>query len=573
MSEQFQRNGESVIGQKARKTRLLGGLDQCQLEQGKHMKKFFTEVLCVVESSIQPQVEPMWQTCHDLASYERASKVKWNNIELTEGKSKWKPIENPVLENINLQQEIEVDNERTSTVPMSYAPLSSYLEDYTKTIREKIEFYLGDDKLMKVAKSLDQVEWPTDLNEIKNSPQLMEGFRLWPEIFKYDEITPEIMNEEVNELIRQLTDPESQIKWCDIWQSDPTSFWSLLLTDGNLSQNMIKLVESTLAMPYGSAQAERFFSIMNLIKHKRRAMLSPDTLDKLMRIKLSDDSLKTLNVNRLTTKYLLHHQKCDKGWSREKKLEEYHTIDDELDEPFGFEADRSEIIRDILGEESSSSDSESSSSGSDTSSTCSETTSGSDDDDSSDEGQNENQVTACSRWAAECVAMDHSYFFDVNKDRLLDKLPQEVFITFRNMLGSKVLSVHGGQIVVKAFNRHDNSQKWFVRDKHIVAYSGKVLQVTEENRPVELAFYDPGQVKQRWRIQRTGERSQLILSSFQNLRMDLINKNAFASMHSVGATRRGHFRKDSQRWLGIISIEQDQQDQQDQLDEEDEEDD
>lgn len=375
-------------------------------------------------------------------------------------------------------------------------------------------------------------------------------------------MTPEIMNEEVNELIRALTDPESQIKWCDIWESDPTSFWSLLLTDGNLSQNMIKLVESTLAMPYGSATAERFFSIMNLIKHKRRAMLSPDTLDKLMRIKLTDDSIKTLDVNKITTKYLLHHQKCDKGWSRQKKLEEYHTVDEPLDEPFEFEADRSEIIRDILGE-SSSSDSESSSSGSDTSSTCSESTLSSDDEDSSSsETTNGNQMAACSRWAAECSALDHSYFFDINKGRLLEKLPQEIFITFRNLDGSKVLSVDNGQIVVKAYNRNNNLQKWFLRDQHIVSFNGKVLQVTEENQPVELAYYDPGQIKQKWRIQRTGDRKQAILSSFHNLRLDLINKNSFDAMHLVGARRRGrHFRLGSQNWLGIVYTEQDEEDE------------
>ena len=262
VSEVFQRNGESIIGQKNRKIRLLDGIDRSEAEEGKHLHSFLIEVLCLVDSpseSSDEEEDLVWQPCNSLTRFESASRVKWHDTELIEGRSVWKPIEAPAFEeptfnpeNIDLT-EINIGERET------YKPLSTFKTPYTQTVREQIEFYLGDDKMMKVATALDQVEWPTNLNKIKERPELMEGFRAWPEIFKYDAMTPEIMDAEVDELIRQLTNEESQIKWCDIWNSDATSFWSLLLTDGNLSPNLKLLVESTLAMPYGSAQAERFF--------------------------------------------------------------------------------------------------------------------------------------------------------------------------------------------------------------------------------------------------------------------------------------------------------------------------
>ena len=564
ISELFQRNGESVIGQKARKIQLLDGLDKCELEQGKHLHKFLTEVLCIIDSSIvDEEGEPVWQSCETLANFERSPKVKWHDTELTEGRSLWKPIEAPAFEEPTFDAENDdlqefVIDESTAAAP--YQPLSSFKGSYTNTIREKIEFYLADDNMMTVANSLDQLGWPSDLTKIKDSDELMKGFRLWPDIFKYDQITPEIMDQEVDELIRQLTDPESQIKWSDILQSDATSFWSLLLTDGNLSANMKLLVESTLAMPYGSAQAERFFSLMNLIKHKRRAMLSPDTLDVLMRVKLHDDSIKTLDVNRITSKYLLHHQKCDKGWSRQKKFEEYDLLDDPLDEPFGFEENARSIISDILGDasESESSCSSESESSSDDDLSSDDGDSNSGDDNSEEEGSSSNSgrnqcINSCSQWAAQCVDHDHDYLFNRIDPRLLEKTPDEIFISFRNWDGSKVLSIHNGRIVVKAFRTNDNSQKWFMRDKHIVAYSGKVLQVTGENGPIVLAYYDPQEIKQKWRIQRIGERRQALISSFNNLRMDLIHKRSLDDMHRVGAKRLATFsNRESQQWLGFV---------------------
>ena len=563
MSEVFQRNGESIIGQKSRKRRLLDGIDASELEQGKHLHSFLAEVQCSPESSVESSEDEdedaevtVWQTCNNLERFENARKVKWHDTELIEGVSVWKPIEAPAFEeptfnpeNIDLEE--LVIGERAET----YKALSTFKAAYTQTIREQIEFYLGDDKLMKVAGSLDQVEWPHDLNKIKDSPELMEGFRLWPEIFKYNEMTPEVMNAEVDELIRILSNEESQIRWCDIWESDPTSFWSLLLTDGNLSPNMKRLVEATLAMPYGSAQAERMFSIMNLIKHKRRATLNPDTLDVLMRIKLTDETVKTLNVNRITMKYLLHHAKCDKGWSRLKKLEEYETLDDPLD-PFEYEGDKASIISDILSESdsnscSSNSDSSSSASSSSSEDDASSTSSEGDDSTLSVPGISPNQ---CSQWVAQCASLDHQYS---TRNQLLERLPDELLFTFRNLdAGSKVLSVHNGRVVVKAYRRNDNSQKWFIRNKHIASYDGRVLQVTQENRPLRLANYDPLDTKQKWKIKRLRANKQVILSSFNNLRLDLIHKRSIDPVHRVGV--KSVSGRQSQNWVGSVFTEEDE---------------
>ena len=50
---------------------------------------------------------------------------------------------------------------------------------------------------------------------------------------------------------------------------------------------------------------------MNDLKTEKRNSLSPLLLDALMRIKLHEDTIETFDVNRVTSRYLQTHLRCD----------------------------------------------------------------------------------------------------------------------------------------------------------------------------------------------------------------------------------------------------------------------
>lgn len=66
-----------------------------------------------------------------------------------------------------------------------------------------------------------------------------------------------------------------------------------------------KLIQTTLVLPIGSADAERGFSIMNNIKDGRRNRLNPKTLEELMRIRINtEDDLSIFPAKRYAKQWV-----------------------------------------------------------------------------------------------------------------------------------------------------------------------------------------------------------------------------------------------------------------------------
>ena len=59
--------------------------------------------------------------------------------------------------------------------------------------------------------------------------------------------------------------------------------------------NIIRLIKIAYTIPFSSVPCERGFSKQNLIKTKNRNNLSIDTLDKLLRVSLEDESVKNFD--------------------------------------------------------------------------------------------------------------------------------------------------------------------------------------------------------------------------------------------------------------------------------------
>ena len=65
--------------------------------------------------------------------------------------------------------------------------------------------------------------------------------------------------------------PRQEIFFCNFKESDPVDFWVSVLMKFDMSRDLEKLIKSTIIIPVGSADAERSFSQMNLIKSKLKS--------------------------------------------------------------------------------------------------------------------------------------------------------------------------------------------------------------------------------------------------------------------------------------------------------------
>lgn len=77
--------------------------------------------------------------------------------------------------------------------------------------------------------------------------------------------------------------------YCDRLSKKPENFWPYYLRKTNLNwgTTIVRLIRIVLVLPASSADAERSFSIMNHIKYDRRASLTSENLDHLMRCKIN----------------------------------------------------------------------------------------------------------------------------------------------------------------------------------------------------------------------------------------------------------------------------------------------
>ena len=72
------------------------------------------------------------------------------------------------------------------------------------------------------------------------------------------------------------------------------------------------MIEKTIAVPYGSADAERAFRAMNLIKTNVRTSLILKSVNAQMKIAMSEDSIvQEFNAETSTEIYAQDHQLCD----------------------------------------------------------------------------------------------------------------------------------------------------------------------------------------------------------------------------------------------------------------------
>ena len=76
--------------------------------------------------------------------------------------------------------------------------------------------------------------------------------------------------------------------WCTINESKPSMFWANILKDASMTMtvSLREIIRSALAIPAGSAAAERLFGMLNYIKDSSRTTLSQENTNHIIRIRL-----------------------------------------------------------------------------------------------------------------------------------------------------------------------------------------------------------------------------------------------------------------------------------------------
>ena len=254
------------------------------------------------------------------------------------------------------------------------------------------------------------------------------------------------------------------------------------------------------------------FSIMNLILTKFRSRLSTKTLDTLMRLRYYPADIDTLDVNRLTFKFLLRHRSCKGNSNGSRRVseggEQIRNVEPPLD--IGEEPESDDVFMDEETE--------------------------------SDDVLMED---------AEDSFVDHSYAHDLNRKIIIERRPfEEVFEIVNLWEGNALTAEADGRIMTQEGSIGDRNRRWFKYDQFLVAQNGKVLQDNGPCRWVTLEHADPADPRQKWTIRIADKQyNQKIISGNSNY-LDILKDPRSSDVLRIGTNtqRRKGVKSDSGLW-------------------------
>ena len=242
------------------------------LGEGTETKKFLSEAIC---SDVVRNIK-----CNTVDAYEAAGFVIWRGTKL-----------------VNY---VESEYELLSDVRYTYVEsILDLLEQYLPEIRIN-DFDLLDQRLwndeVQITNQIVNEKMESIMRELKiQTPRGISFKRIGNEMFK------------LIKTIRQLP------KWCQIFESTPSMFWANIMRNDALTINptVKQIIRSALAIPAGSAAAERSFGMMNYIKTSQRANLNEENINHIVRIRHNGPITGALNLEPYAKKFVESHERCD----------------------------------------------------------------------------------------------------------------------------------------------------------------------------------------------------------------------------------------------------------------------
>ena len=242
------------------------------LGEGTETKKFLSEAIC---SDLVRNIK-----CNTVDAYEAAGFVIWRGTKL-----------------VNY---VESEYELLSDVQYPYVEMVLYLlESYLPEIR-LTDFDLLDQRLWNSVVQIDE-------NTVKSKTEaVMKELKVeTPRGIGYKKIGKEMFN--LIHEIRNMPD------WCKMFESTPSMFWANIMRNDALTINptVKQIIRSALAIPAGSAAAERSFGMMNYIKTSQRANLNEENINHIVRIRHNGPITGALNLEPYAKKFVESHERCD----------------------------------------------------------------------------------------------------------------------------------------------------------------------------------------------------------------------------------------------------------------------
>ena len=105
-------------------------------------------------------------------------------------------------------------------------------------------------------------------------------------------------------------------------------FWSVVLRKFPTTPELKKLIKSAIIIPLGSADAERSFSTLNLIKTKHKSKMQLPQINSDMTININGPKIQWFVPKNYLSSYMSKHDKCDEELNdsrAKKKLQEADT--------------------------------------------------------------------------------------------------------------------------------------------------------------------------------------------------------------------------------------------------------
>ena len=143
------------------------------------------------------------------------------------------------------------------TGDLLFDKLSPFLDKFFEDVSKSIEKFMPEQNVL-AFESLDPKVWNIENGKIVRLPKINGVAELFG-------MNAQLAEVQFTELANKIVN-DNWVFWCKHKMGDPAFFWSNVLNNFQIPTEISDIIKMTLAIPLSSADSERSFSILNIIK-------------------------------------------------------------------------------------------------------------------------------------------------------------------------------------------------------------------------------------------------------------------------------------------------------------------
>jgi len=290
ISKEFQRSDSTLIGKETIRLQLFNALTTLKEQNGPFLKLVQQHALCKKEN-------------------------KWNPCSMLD-------LDGCDLKFVMREQELmfTIKDSRNSN-NIRWKALSNVRIKIIDDLLKELNHYFPEGSF-EMFEVLNPSKLPLD---VQNIPLYSKGISVLANRFKFN--IPQIERQFEN-LLESIIVQHHEM-FCNLKNKGPEQFWNFFLNNNmvNWQENIKQLIYITLALPVGSADVERGFSIKNYFKTHWRSTLTTTHIEDIMRIRVNGPAVTDFDAVIYTLHWLKtnHIDTDDPRWSNlnEENSENY----------------------------------------------------------------------------------------------------------------------------------------------------------------------------------------------------------------------------------------------------------